>query len=380
MDNATAIKPRKLRRRGRTSQVRIYLGKLLRGFVYQSDWKVFPMAALIAALFSMVGRNNFFTSMEGTLTGSFGLACIGIWNGCFNSIQVICRERAIIKREHRSGMHISSYIFAHMLYQGLLCAGQTALTLFVCYKLGMHFPVAGLVTPFFMVDIAVTMFLLTYAADMLSLLISALVHSTTVAMTVMPFLLIFQLVFSGGFFQLPQWTEGLKTAALSNFGLRAICAQTDYNGLPTIAGWRLLEKATGLEVKGEVSPQEIIDAVRKNPTEPVRAFLEKPLAEGLTLKDLLDQTDNAALVSPELREMLDVKIPYEFTVGDVIEAVGRENVETIIKVRAAAAMQNTRYEHERSNVLMCWLFLVFYALLYAFVATVALEFIDKDKR
>ena len=36
------------RHRGRGAQVFIYLGKLLRLFVYQSDWKVLPMSALIA--------------------------------------------------------------------------------------------------------------------------------------------------------------------------------------------------------------------------------------------------------------------------------------------------------------------------------------------
>lgn len=35
----------------------------------------------------------------------------------------------MIKREHRSGMHISSYIVSHMLYQAFLCLAQTAVTL-----------------------------------------------------------------------------------------------------------------------------------------------------------------------------------------------------------------------------------------------------------
>ena len=47
--------------------------------------------------------------MEGTLMGAFAIACVCIWTGSFNSIQVICRERDVIKREHRAGMHISSY-------------------------------------------------------------------------------------------------------------------------------------------------------------------------------------------------------------------------------------------------------------------------------
>ena len=43
-----------IRHRGRGAQVWIYLGKMLRMFVYQNDWKVLPMAALIAGLVGMV--------------------------------------------------------------------------------------------------------------------------------------------------------------------------------------------------------------------------------------------------------------------------------------------------------------------------------------
>ena len=50
----------KIQYRGRVGQILIYLGKLLRGFIYQADWKVMPMAALIAGLVSMVVRRDFF--------------------------------------------------------------------------------------------------------------------------------------------------------------------------------------------------------------------------------------------------------------------------------------------------------------------------------
>ena len=48
------------------------------------------------------------------------------------------------------------------------------------------------------VDFGISMFLITYASDMLSLWVSSLARTTTAAMTIMPFVLIFQLVFSGG--------------------------------------------------------------------------------------------------------------------------------------------------------------------------------------
>ena len=88
------------------------------------------------------------------------------------------------------------------MYQLLLCVMQTVVTLYMTKILGVRFPAEGLFTPWFLLDFGITMFLITYASDMMSLFISALCHSTTTAMTIMPFVLIFQLVFSGGFFSL----------------------------------------------------------------------------------------------------------------------------------------------------------------------------------
>ena len=164
----------RVRHRGRGSQMWIYLGKLLRMFLYQNDWKVLPMSALIAGLVGMVIRNRMFLNMEGSLMGAFALVMVCIWNGCFNSIQVVCRERDVIKREHRSGMHISSYIASHMVYQALLCLLQTGVTLYVTKTVGIRYPSGGLFTRWYIVDFGISMFLISYASDMLSLWVSCL--------------------------------------------------------------------------------------------------------------------------------------------------------------------------------------------------------------
>ena len=90
----------KNRYRGRIAQIFIYLGKLVRMFLYQNDWKMLPMAAVIAAIVTYAVGGNLYQTQEGTASGSFALICVCIWNGFFNSIQVVCRERDIIKREH----------------------------------------------------------------------------------------------------------------------------------------------------------------------------------------------------------------------------------------------------------------------------------------
>ena len=117
--------------RGRLAQIPIYLGKNFRMFIFQTDWKVLPMSALIAALIALVVGQNMYVTMEGQFQCSLALTCVCIWNGFFNSIQSVCRERAIIKREHRSGMHISSYVIAHLIYQMFLCAMQALIAYFI---------------------------------------------------------------------------------------------------------------------------------------------------------------------------------------------------------------------------------------------------------
>ena len=152
------------------------------------------MSAVIAAMVSMAVGGGLFPTMEGTLQGALALACVGIWNGFFNSIQVICRERAIIKREHRAGLHITSYVLAHLIFQILLCAAQTCITIYVLHKMGVVYPSEGIILDTFIADFAVTLFLITYTV-MLALMISAMVQTTTTAMTVR--LLLITMVFAG---------------------------------------------------------------------------------------------------------------------------------------------------------------------------------------
>lgn len=314
----------RIRHRGRLEQMRIYLGKFLRMFVYQNDWKVFPMTIIVAALVSMVVRRDFFVTMEGTLKGAFALTFVAIWNGCFNSIQVICRERDVVKREHRSGMHITSYIASHMIYQAMMCLVQTGLTLWVFSRMKVAFPLSGTVTPLFMVEVFVSVFLVTYAADMMSLFISSLARSTTAAMTVMPFVLIFQLIFSGGIFTLPGWANRLSDFSISSYGLKVIATQGDYNEKPMATVWNSVEK---------LKDRELV------------SIADKPI-----------------------------------TLGTVLEVAGEEKVKDFVQTATASAAQKPEYERTEKNIRGYWLSLVAFIALFSVLSTVSLEFVDKDKR
>ena len=252
--------------------------------------------------------------------GCFALTCVCIWNGFLNSIQSVCRERGVVKREHRSGMYISSYICAHMIYQCMLCAAQTAILLGVCSMAGVHFPSKGLVSGSFMPDMAITMFLITYAADMMSLAISCLVKNTTTAMTVMPFMLIFQLVFSGAFISLSGKAAELTRFTIAKWGLRSMCTLGNYNSQPMVTLWKTIWKFRSLEVEGY---------------KPIEMITNRILEEGRLNEFLLESGS------------YNTELEYYFTMD---------------------------------NILHCWKSIAFIAVVFAILSGVILSFIDKDKR
>ena len=477
----------KARHRGRLAQIGIYLARQLVMFIYQSDWKVLPMAALIAGLVGMVVRNRLFINMEGTLMGGFAIVMVCIWNGCFNSIQVICRERDVIKREHRSGMHISSYIVSHMLYQALLCLLQTGVTLYVTRTVGVQYPAQGLFTPWMIVDFGISVFLITYAADMMSLWISTLARTTTTAMTIMPFVLIFQLVFSGGMMTLPEWTNYITPYTISNPALKVIAAQGDYNNRPVMTIWNQLNKMRGKAFSVTVTVGQVADFLRSKDIPAIQKLRETQLSRVFTLGEIRDAMDNevfealkqeriiedASLVdllkavyeSTEYKNVQDYEIhagPFDFrlgtlidtvmtsgeimdhlagiqiahatTLGDVLDAIdaeglldkyrdvqlgkdvfvgdlinlvcdsqtlqtfrdqsytysttlgelvdliGEERVKDILQNKIADASYNAAYDNTPDNIMNYWITLFLFALAFAALSTITLEFIDKDKR
>ena len=430
MSESTAVKSsrvRRIRHKGRGSQILIYLGKQFRFFINESDWKVLPMAAVIAALVGMVIRRRFFVNMEGSLIGAFALSCMAIWNGCFNSIQSVCRERAIIKREHRSGMHISSYVAAHMIYQLFLCTAQTGLTMYVLQLMQVPFPAEGFMTKWMIVDVSISMLLITYASDMMSLFISSLSRTTTGAMTIMPFVLIFQLVFSGGIIPLPAWSQKLSDYTISNYGVKVIAAQSGYNELPMVTAWNTLAGMRNSEIGGTVTLGQILDlldspaaekhkdtVVMKSVTVGEAAEIlnaadeslhlrETQITDSLTLGDVLDILQASELIEEVKDEKLndpvtlgqitgvlknnkalqarrDKTYTIHATIGDLFDAFGEENIKNMVQQKTAKAAYKSEYDRNIYNILENWFMLCVFALGFALLSVIVLERIDKDKR
>ena len=386
-ETTTAVKARqvKLRHLGRLGQIGVYLGKLLRMFLYQSDWKVLPMSALIAGLVGVVINGRFHEYMEGTTMSALSIMCACLWNGCFNSIQVICRERGVIKREHRSGLHISSYIFAHMIYQALLCLAQAGITLYVFRLIGVSFPDRGVLIPAFPVEFLISMFLIIYAADMMSLWISSLAHTTTTAMTIMPVVLIIQLVFSGGMMSMPDSFKPVQNYTISSWGLKLISTQSDYNSQPLSTPWNALWGMRGAELDTTFTFGQAIDFFAESDNETIRSIRETPLSDdassfgnvtvGDVLELLLEDEEDAAVQA--LREK---PIHVHTTLGELMEIAGLENVRSYVLETTSSAAWKAEYDYAPNNIANYWATLFLFAVAFASLATITLEFIDRDKR
>ena len=216
---------------GRLQQIRIYFGKFFRVFFHEKWWKTLLSATIITALISGVTADDMFIAYNSTRNGCFALICACIWIGVFNTIQAVCEERAIIKREHRSGLHMSSYIIAHMLFEVLLCAMEGLIvTLLITVSNMKNIPSQGVVLPAFL-EFFITYFLIIFSSDALGLMISSVVKTPQTAMTVMPFVLIIELVLSGFIFRLEGLAETVSYITVSKWGLNALCIIANVNGM-----------------------------------------------------------------------------------------------------------------------------------------------------
>ncbi len=218
-------------------QVKVYTGKNFRLFLSEKRWKNLISTLIIVLLISLVTSEDMFVSFKDTKNGSFAIICACIWVGLFNSIQSVCRERAIIKREHRSGLRISAYISAQVIFELAQCGAEALIVAAaLLLKNIRHLPPSGLIlgAP---LDMFLTLFLVIVGADMLALLISCLVKSENAAMTVMPFVLIIQLIMSGAVFELKGVSEGISYATLSKWGMYGITAVANTEPLVRQGSW-----------------------------------------------------------------------------------------------------------------------------------------------
>lgn len=231
-----------MERASRIRQTGIYFGKCRRAFVKEKGWKNLISTFIIMVLIISVIPDSMFYKYGSTRNGCFAMICACIWIGIFNSIQSVCRERDILKREHRSGLHMSSYVSAHMLYEMLLSFAE-ALIVTAVFAVGTDLlhdsGYGGIVSAIqetptgisAVIEFLITFFLLIYSSDALGIMISGIVKTPNSAMTVMPFVLIIELVMCGYIFELEGVSELISNLTVSKWAMYAMCTTANVNAM-----------------------------------------------------------------------------------------------------------------------------------------------------
>ena len=218
------------------TQFRTHTGECFRRFRAERGWKNFVSSAVIAVIICLViKRDEMFVDFTQTRNGAFALVCACIWIGIFNSIQSICRDReeGIVKREFMKGMHTSAFVLAHLVFECVLCIVESGLVTGVfCAFVSDNLPSSGVFLPI-VVELLIAFFLTIFASDALALMVSCIVKKPNTAMTVMPFILILQLVLSGFVFDLPEGGFGdiISNVTVAKWSLNAICTSANVNGM-----------------------------------------------------------------------------------------------------------------------------------------------------
>ncbi len=209
-------------------QIPVYIGKNFRLFRNQKDWKFIIIAAVISLLVCSIVGEDMFTTYEATKSGFFAIISAAIWIGIFNSIQRICKEHDTITSEYRTGLHLSSYILSHVIFDFFLCLIQTIILLGICVWF-IDFPEKGILSDHALPEYFVTLFLVVWGSDIMGIMISSVASTPNVAMTAMPFVLILQLVMSGVLFELKGAAEHIANITFSKWGMSALGSIGDLN-------------------------------------------------------------------------------------------------------------------------------------------------------
>ncbi|MEV6766918.1 FHA domain-containing protein [Streptomyces sp. NPDC051105] len=127
------------------------------------------------------------------------ILCVGaVLTGAANAVRELVKERAIYRRERVVGLSRSAYVMSKVIVLGTITVLQAVvLTLVALFGIGLNAPGGQgvLMAPLWEITLAVA--LLAFTAMMLGLFISALVNKEEVALPLLVFLAIVQVVLCG---------------------------------------------------------------------------------------------------------------------------------------------------------------------------------------
>jgi len=192
-------------------------------------------APVIGVLLSLVSRP------DGLIGGRieakklvFMLATTGVWFGVINSAREICKESAVLRRERLAGLRAGPYLGSKVLILMLLVMIQSALLLGVV-ALRIKMPPVGVILPAWL-ELYITITLAGLSGIALGLCVSALASTPDKATSLIPIVLVPQVLFAGIMFALHGVTQLMSYAVSARAAVDALSASVNTNSLAGPAG------------------------------------------------------------------------------------------------------------------------------------------------
>ena len=189
-------------------------------------------APIIAYLLTCVVSDEVFRSYDEAKMFLFAMSCASIWLGFLNSIQEICKERVILKKEYMANLKLSAYLGSKMVVQCMLGLLQ-AILLVVSVSLFLEVPENGIIMSWKLETILVC-FLTIVSASALGLTVSTVSKNASVAMSFAPLLLVPQLLFSGIMFPLEGAVNKASYVILCRWSVEALGTTNNLNSLTDV--------------------------------------------------------------------------------------------------------------------------------------------------
>ena len=191
-----------------------------------------PLLGVLLMLVSNSSSDNaVFDYSSSAKSMLFSLTCAAFWVGMLNSIQEICKEKAIFAREKMSTVRLFPYISSKIAVIGMLCVFQS-FVLVIVVQLMSGLPENSLgVQPF--LGYFITACLTTVCAACLGLAVSSLSPNPDRAMAIAPIILLPQILFSGVVFELTGLMNLISNVIPCKLSMQNFGTLSDFNSLPT---------------------------------------------------------------------------------------------------------------------------------------------------
>ena len=189
-------------------------------------------APIIAGLLAIVFDADIFDVSNGNFvqarTFLFLMVCCSIWFGTSNAAREICKERAIYRRERSANLQIAPYVFSKVAVLLGLCVVQSV-TMMAVIRSRIALPDLGNV---FLEKMFLVLLLSSVGGLAMGLLLSSLVSNPDKAGSLVPIILIPQLVLAGALIPLKGLAQDVSYVMLSKWGYEMLGQAARLQELP----------------------------------------------------------------------------------------------------------------------------------------------------